>query len=269
MSVSRPGVLPYRDRQALERAVLDIYEDAPFEAMGARYDPVAHAVTVTVWTDAPAEVAAFHHDHATTVGGVWADVEIRVEYEPAAQAPVTDSNTRGGYGYITCTGGFIATRGTAYGITTSAHCTFKPTAYDGDNTGSTYVASSSRDVRFTALSGGTPQNRFRYDFGVTRAITGTGVVSVGQSLSVFGQTSGYGSTSVESYEGCVAFTSGDTWCYLYYTQTKVTTGGDSGGPWFLGYTGYGFTTGSNSGGSFITTVASVLAISGGVSIKTS
>ncbi|WP_156250202.1 hypothetical protein [Pseudactinotalea terrae] len=121
VSVSRPGVLPYRDRQALERAVLDIYEDAPFEAMGARYDPVAHAVTVTVWTDAPAEVAAFHHDHATTVGGVWADVEIRIEYEPAAQAPVTDSNTRGGYGYSTCTGGFIATRGTAYGITTSAH----------------------------------------------------------------------------------------------------------------------------------------------------
>lgn len=269
VTTARPEVLPYHDRQTIEMAVLDTYGGLPSEAIGARYDPVAHAVIVSVWTDSPARVADFHDDHATTTGRLWSDVPILVEYEPPSQAPVTDSDTRGGFAYSSCTGGFVATRGAAYGITTSAHCTFVPTAYDGDNTGSTYVASSNRDVRFTVLTGGTPKNEFRYDFGVTRPITGVGAVSVGQSLSVFGKESGYGATSVESYKGCVLFTSGDTWCYLYYTQTRVTTGGDSGGPWFLGFTGYGFTTGSNSGGSYITTVASTLAIPGGVDIKTS
>ena len=76
-----------------------------------------------------------------------------------------------------CTGGFIANRGASYGITTSAHCTSKPATYDGDTTGTTYVASNNRDVRFTTLSGDTPQNQFRYNFGLYRTITSTGIVT--------------------------------------------------------------------------------------------
>lgn len=146
----------------------------------------------------------------------------------------------------------MATRGTAYGITTSAHCTTKPNYYDGDQTGATYVASDNRDVRFTALSGDTPENRFRVNSTTLRTITATGIVSTNATLYKCGKTTGYGSSVVESYKGCVEFSSGRTWYNVYYTRDKVTDGGDSGGPWFVANTGYAFTTGSNSGGSYIT-----------------
>lgn len=264
-----PGAVPYAGRSEVELAAIEQLQAAGVGSVAARYDARTHAVQVTAWTDDTAATAE-RVDEAlsapTTLAA--AGPAVVVAYEPAADVP-QENLTQGGEVYGGCTGGFMAKRGTAYGITTSAHCTTKPASYDGDTTGSTYVASNNRDVRFTALSGDTPENKFRINSTTLRTITATGIVTTGSLLFKYGKTTGYGSSTIESYAGCVTFSSGNVWCNLYYTQDKVTSGGDSGGPWFVANTGYGFTTGSNSGGTYVTPIAWVGSISGSVTVKTS
>lgn len=183
--------------------------------------------------------------------------------------PVEQSTTQGGESYSTCTGGFVGYRSGVYGIITASHCTSKPTTYDGDTTGSTFTASSSRDLRFTALSGGTPENKVRAGSSTFTFITSVGIVSAGMNIAKYGKVTGYGSDVVESYQGCVEFVSGAIWCGLYQTQDDMTDGGDSGGPWFYINKAYAVTTGSNSSGSFISPIAYIAYISGTVTVKTS
>jgi len=268
VETAAPGALAYGERSDAEFAAIQQLQDAGVAAVAARYDADTNAVQVTAFTD---EVTAT----AARVDAALAQPTVRsagpavvVAYAPAADVP-QENSTQGGEVYGGCTGGFMATRGGAYGITTSAHCTTKPASYDGDATGSTYVASNNRDTRFTALSGDTAENKFRVDASTLRTITAQGIVTTGSLLFKYGKTTGYGSSTVESYAGCVTFSSGNVWCNLYYTAAKVTQGGDSGGPWFVGNTGYGFTTGSNSGGTYVTPIAWVGSISGSVTIKKS
>lgn len=269
VEVAAPGALAYGERSTAELAAIRQLNDAGVASVAARYDVETNAVQVTAWTDEVAATAervdaALARPAARSAAGP----AVVVEYAPAGDVP-QENSTQGGEVYGGCTGGFMATRGSAYGITTSAHCTTKPATYDGDATGSTYVASDNRDVRFTALSGDTAQNKFRVDASTLRTITAQGIVTTGSLLFKYGKTTGYGSSTVESYKGCVTFSSGNVWCNLYYTQDKVTAGGDSGGPWFVANTGYGFTTGSNSGGSYVTPIAWVGSISGSVTVKKS
>lgn len=260
----------YNDRSDLELTVLDLVADVEAESFAARYDAATNTVIITAWTsdknstDQQINAALTDRSARSHIG-----VPVQVEYASVSDAPQENSTTQGGEVYGGCTGGFIGNRGSTYGIITSAHCTTKPSKYDGDNTGSTYTASNNRDVRYTVLSGGTPQNKFRYNGSSYRTITSTGTVSTGLLLFKYGKTTGYGSAKIESYKGCVTFTSGNTWCNLYYTEKKVTQGGDSGGPWFVANKGYGFTTGSNSGGTYVTPVAWVGSISGTVTVKKS
>jgi hypothetical protein len=269
VETAAPGAVPYVGRESVELAAIEKLQAAGAGALAARYDAETNSVQVTAWTDDAAATAqrvdeVLSQPTARSAAGP----AVVVAYEPAQDVP-QENTTQGGEVYGGCTGGFMAKRGAAYGITTSAHCTTKPSSYDGDTTGSTYVASNNRDVRFTALSGDTPENKFRINSTTLRAITATGIVSTGSLLYKYGKTTGYGSSTVESYAGCVTFSSGNVWCNLYYTKDKVTSGGDSGGPWFVAYTGYGFTTGSNSGGSYVTPIAWVGSISGTVTVKTS
>ncbi|WP_273652526.1 hypothetical protein [Cellulomonas fimi] len=268
VETAAPGAVPYVGRSDVELAAIEQLRAAGVESVAARYDAETQAVQVTAWTDEPAATAERVDELATPTLRSAFGPALVVAYEPARDVP-QENTTQGGEVYGGCTGGFMAKRGTAYGITTSAHCTSKPSTYDGDATGSTYVASNNRDVRFTALSGDTPENKFRIDSSTLRTINATGIVSSGSLLFKYGKTTGYGSSTVESYAGCVTFSSGNVWCNLYYTKDKVTSGGDSGGPWFVAYTGYGFTTGSNSGGSYVTPIAWVGSISGSVTVKTS
>jgi hypothetical protein len=268
---SAPGATAYVDRTTVEMAAIKTLKPAAAGHLAARYDSASNTVVVTVRTDDRAASArAISRALAAPAASSYTGPALSIEYAAASDVPREDS-TQGGENYSTCTGGFMANRGATYGITTSAHCTSKPSTYDGDTTGTTYVASNNRDVRFTTLSGDTPQNQFRYNFGLYRTITATGIVTTGALLFKFGKTTGYTSsgTTVESYAGCVTFSSGNVWCNLYYTTDDVTDGGDSGGPWFVAYTGYAFTTGSNSGGSYITPIAWVCSISSCPTVKTS
>jgi len=271
VDTARENATAYNDRSTVELAVLTVIDDVrSANALSATYEPETDSVVVTAWTKDPTSVAG---EIETALGEDTAQsrnlLPIQVEYESADDPPTENSLTRGGKAYGGCTGGFIGNRGSTYGIITSAHCTSKPSKYNGDTTGASYTASNNRDVRFTVLSGGTPKNEFYYDGVTPRVINSVGTVSTGLTLHKYGRITGYGSAKVESYKGCVLFTSGNTWCNLYYTDKKVTQEGDSGGPWFVAYKGYGFTTGSNSGGSYITPVAWISSISGTVKVKTS
>lgn len=271
VEIAPDNTIAYVARSQTELAILDLVADIDAVSLAARYDPSEREVVLTVWTDAR-ETSEKQVLFALTrpQPAELVDVEVVVNYKDGSDAPTEGSAIQGGENYGTCTGGFVGNRGSGYGIITAAHCTSKPSSYDGDATGSTYVATGDRDVRFTSLSGGTPENKFRYDFTSNRrTITSTGIVATGANLYKFGKVTGYGVSTVESYEGCVVFISGNQWCYLFYTSNKVTAKGDSGGPWFVANKGYGFTTGSNSGGSYITPIAHVSSIPGSVKVKVS
>ncbi|MFC0675229.1 hypothetical protein [Brachybacterium hainanense] len=255
---SEARAIAYLERSDHELAILDAIGEVPgATSLAARYEAEDNSFAATVWTDQEAEVGRVIDtrlgDSSRTVA---LDLPLRIEFADAEDVPMEQSTTQGGEFYGSCTGGFIGKKGTGYGIITAAHCTTKPSKYDGDTTGTTYVAAGSRDIRYTSLSGGTPENKFRYGNSQYRTITSTGVVTIGFILYKYGVASGYGSSKVESYKGCVSF-SGSTWCNLYYTATKITSGGDSGGPWFIAAKGFATTTGADSGGSYITPISSV------------
>ena len=243
--------------------------EIPAEAYAARYDYERDEVIVTLWTDEQ-RATEERSEHLLDDRDVEqeAGVSVELEYEDGADAPVENSKTRGGEAYRGCTGGFIGTRGSTYGIITAAHGTKTPVRYDGDKTGSSLKATHRRDLRYTALRGGTPQNVFRYNGSSYRTITSAGAIFTGSRLYKYGRTTGYGSAKIASYKGCVVFTSGKEWCDLYFTDRKVAHRGDSGGPWFVKSTGYGATTGSSPHGSFVTPIASLNSIAGHVRVKT-
>nr|NLD41231.1 hypothetical protein [Actinomycetales bacterium] len=269
VETAHPDALRFDQRSDVERAVLTLLSDVPSTSLAARYEPATHSVIVTVWA-VEHEVAAERVDAALAgdhgIGQMGLTIE--VEYEEAQDGPRAASDTEGGLAYGSCTGGFIGTKGTAYGILTAAHCTTKPSTYDGDTTGATYVASHSYDVRFTTLTGGTPVNRF-YMGSAYRTITSLGIVTPGILLYKYGKNTGYGSTSVESYAGCVYYGNvNKTYCGLHYTTSNIITNGDSGGPWFVANAGYAFSSGFNQGGTYISAISWASAISG-VSVKVS
>lgn len=264
--VSAEDLVAYNDRARVELAAMDLLYDVADAPLGARYEPETNSVIVTAWTDSPGNLASEFDKVVANSESLGLLQTLKIEYESSAEIPELDSTTQGGEAYGTCTGGFIGNRGSTYGILTASHCTTKPSTYDGATAGTTYVASGNVDIRYTTLSGGTPENKFYYGSGY-RTITAQGIVSTGSLLYKYGRTTGYGSDVVESYKGCVAFSNGATYCNLYYTKNAVTSGGDSGGPWFVANTGYGFTTGHNSGGSYLTPIAWVSSLSGGTTVK--
>jgi hypothetical protein len=260
---SRPEAVAYLDRSSVELAALGAVKSLGVMALGARYDPTIGSVVLTIWSDPDSVVSD------DTIQGVLGELEfpVLVEYEDTYDLPHEDAS-HGGEEYDGCTGSFMGNMGAAYGIFTAAHCTTKPATYDGSTTGMTYAATNDYDYRFTALVGSSAVNQFRYNAdGELRNITSIGIVSAGSFIYKYGKTTGYSFSTTDSFAGCKLFSSGNTWCGLYQTTSKVTEGGDSGGPWFVGYTGYGSTTGSNSSASYITPVA--YASYTGATVKTS
>lgn len=267
--------IPVTQRSDVELQALEAAADSGVDAVSARYEASENQVTVAVREKDSAtkrqsvKKAITADAHQSRSLASENDFDVTVEFDENLETPTEDADTRGGLAYSTCTGGFIGKRGSQWGIITSAHCTSKPAKYDGATTGATYTGkASNKDVRFTRLTGGTATNKFRNAPGSFRALTGTGIINTGDTLYKYGKTTGYDSAKIASYQGCVTFASGNIWCDLYKTNKQVTSGGDSGGPWFIGFTGKGFTTGSSTSGSYITPQTSLSAISGNVSIKT-
>jgi hypothetical protein len=152
---------------------------------------------------------------------------------------------RGGYVYSTCTGGFVVQSGGVYGISTAHHCTSKPSTYDGATTGTT-TAYSTRDVRWTRITTGTPSPTIRDSATTHRTITSSGNPVVGAASCKYGKTTGYGCDIVESSGYCANYPGWPEFCGLYKTVDDIIEGGDSGGPWFFGNKAHGITSGQSS-----------------------
>jgi hypothetical protein len=270
IQTSETGTVPMVDRSTVELLAIERLQEAGLEDVGARYDPHAAAVVATVFDMelmGAIESQSLETDSFVIASTDYPPMEILLEFsdEPV---PVAESTTRGGMAYGGCTGGFVGYRDGYDGIVTAAHCSTKPSTYDGDSTGSTYTASGSRDLRFTRPSGGTPDNRFRYAWGKYKDVTSLGIVSPGITLCHFGTATGNACSKVATYEGCATYSSGQTWCGLWMTQTNVSQGGDSGGPWYYGSRAYGIHSGGASG-SILTPIAEVYRLGGSASVKTS
>lgn len=108
-------------------SVLRQFDGAGVDSLAARYNADTHSVDVTVWTDnrsaderLAALALAWTEEHLAT------GLKVSVDYEPADDQP-QETATQGSEAYGGCTGNFMGTRRSAYGIITAAHCTTSPT----------------------------------------------------------------------------------------------------------------------------------------------
>lgn len=156
----------------------------------------------------------------------------------ASETGAETAVAKGGMVYSSCTGAFIVKSGSTRGVSTAAHCTSKPSSYDGNGLG-TSSALSDRDVRWTRFSSGSSSNNvFQYTSGGYRTATSSGNPSIGSVVCKYGKVTGYFCTSVlragESYNG---------YSSIYKTSAGSVQGGDSGGPWYYGNKAFGVTSG--------------------------
>lgn len=153
-------------------------------------------------------------------------VAVTVEAEPA----VVDELDGGAHLSNGCTSAFNVKYSGGTGFLTAAHCT-------NSVAGSTFVREkevAGVDAQLHKASGVT--NRIRYNSGgSTRAITTWAYPQSGTALCIYGATSGYQCSTIYTNDAC--------WpglgCGFYATNDGVTSGGDSGGPWYSGSTAYG------------------------------
>jgi hypothetical protein len=274
IEAARPGAIPIGDRSELEMRVISFADDSVPAIYGARYDASTDSVELTAWTTEPQRISrelqpVLRSQRAKAVIGkamtlITADL---------GELPTETADIHGGAEYGTCTGRFIGTKSTGFGIITAAHCTTKPATYDGATTGTSTVANpvpskGALDLRFTALSGGVARNQIHSGPTTLLTISSVGITTSGLTLKLYGMKTGSSGGTIKSHRGCVAFTSGNTWCELYDTTAAVVQAGDSGGPWYSGSVAYGLTTGTNTTNSFVTPISYLSYISG-VSAKTS
>lgn len=272
---------PFLDQDALARDVSSAIQADFTGPFGVRYDVDSKTVVITTYAATPISARASTAiestpaaERLTQIASPWAsavDARVRVNVDPG-KAPVRFTSSQGGETYGSCTGGFVGYRNGFWGIITAAHCLNKPTTYDGNTTGATYIASGDYDLRFTNVLTGSPQNVIRSNWGIYRSITSTGVVSIGLSLCKFGIATGYTCDSVASFWGCFTFQDGIRNCGLYQTAHGLTAGGDSGGPWFSGSKAYAITTAGAGGANpydLITPTAWLTYLGGAAYIKTS
>jgi len=145
----------------------------------------------------------------------------------------------GGGSLTTCTAGFSVSSGPyAHGIITAEHCG-NSQQYFGRSvlTWRASHAGGSGDVKFHS-STESSDARFYYTSGATRAITATANPVSGMSICKYGKTTLNTCDEVYKFNQCRG-----SYCGLAMTHRHRSDGGDSGGPWFWGSTGYGVHSG--------------------------
>lgn len=141
---------------------------------------------------------------------------------------------RGGARLTLCTSGYTVYYSGTPGLLTAAHRPVNST-YEGRNVISNRtIGNAGIDAAVYRRLGETAVPRFYVSSSTTRAVTGTANPAVGASTCKYGQTTSYGCTTVHSRNVC-AF----GYCNMTATRGYITSGGDSGGPWFLNNTAHG------------------------------
>lgn len=122
-----------------------------------------------------------------------------------------------------CTSAFPVIKGAQGGVLSAAHCPDSATGYTFGGA----VESGSTDAQWHKASG-TPDNVIRYSGSSTRSITSYYLPAVGSSACHYGSSTGYSCSTIMSRNAC--------WpgmgCSFIAVNGSISSGGDSGGPWF-------------------------------------
>lgn len=159
----------------------------------------------------------------------------------------------GGLSLSTCTSGFsVKNSSGTKGITTAAHCS-NTQSYSGTSlTFKSEKYTGSYDIQWHTASGYTVVNKIRWwSDGSTRTITATKSRSsqvIGGYVCKYGMTTNYtcGYISDKNYQPSYVPSASATFIRVDNTAGygDLSSGGDSGGPWFLNNTAYGTHSGS-------------------------
>ncbi|MEM9595222.1 MAG: S1 family peptidase, partial [Acidobacteriota bacterium] len=175
------------------------------------------------------------------------DLPASVNVVQVDELSTVEADIYGGLPLRTCTSGFSVkkTSNGTKGISTAAHCSNSQT-YSGTNlpyqSGAYY---SQYDVQWHTAPGFTVVNRIRSSCSTcTRSITGTvgrSSQSVGNYVCKQGKTTGYtcGYITDKSYQSSSPSTATATYIRVSRSGVDLSSGGDSGGPWFNGNNAYG------------------------------
>lgn len=161
-----------------------------------------------------------------------------------------DAEIYGGLSLSTCTSGFSVkqTSDPGYkGITTAGHCG-NTQSYSG--TSLTYmnqILTGSYDIQWHRAPGFTVTNKIRVSTsGTTRSITSTkhrNDQAIGGYVCKYGMTTGYTCGYISAKNICPSWVPSCAATYIRVNNTAgygdLSSGGDSGGPWFLNNTAYG------------------------------
>ena len=161
-----------------------------------------------------------------------------------------EADIYGGLTLSKCTSGFgVKKSDGTKGITTAAHC---PNSLSYDGTDLSFeggIEGGSYDIQWHTAPGYTVTNKIRFTSGgATRSITGTVVrseQSVGEYVCKYGKVTHYTCGYIASVN---LRPPGLSATFIWVDNTagddNLSSGGDSGGPWFLGNDAYGTHVGS-------------------------
>lgn len=234
--------------------------------VSATIDPKTNQATITVMTR-PATSARQARSGGVSPEHVEQQLELpefvksaSVEFTAKDSGPEFGSG--GNWNGNSCTAGFTAVRGGRTAVTTTTHCG-SASRYDGATLSARSVSTAREgDVQSFLAAGVSNTNSLRYDWGKHRRINRSYNPVRGNVVCHFGIATGHGCSEVTStgrafYFGGIKKTVGN----LVYVRGHITSGGDSGGPWFWSDRAHGIHMGNCGGSSCFTAISSLSKIS--------
>lgn len=189
---------PTKGRErATERIAKQLSQEGVDEyALGM--DPVSNVVRLTVPQRAGRRVDELTSmAREAVVAAVGEPLSVVVDFTSSHPVPTH----RGGETYLLgggpghCTGGFSVANSDVVGISTAAHCSPKPSYYDGSIVGST-PAGADRDVRWTRVYGA-KSAKFRYSSGNSYyTVNSSRNPAIGEAVGRYGAAPGANSGTV-------------------------------------------------------------------------
>lgn len=181
-----------------------------------------------------------------TFNNTAANNPVNVSLVEVRQLAKNEADIYGGLGLRTCTSGFsVKNASGTKGILTSAHCNNSQT-YSGKSLPfQSEIYTAACDVQWHTAPDFSVTNEFRSSSsGFKRKVTGTvsrNSQTVGGYVCKYGKTTGYkcGYITSKNYLSTSQPNSTATFIRVSKDGVDLSSGGDSGGPWFLGNNAYG------------------------------
>jgi hypothetical protein len=254
--------LKWKDLEKVQQALFEAATDAAGTAeVVSEIDPETDGITISYSVEPDSQVDQDALVTAAMTAGAAASptgsVPVQVRFtEDSTVGSGTEATVKGGHtlnatdGSGSCTSGFTVRVGGVNGVATAMHC-YNYMEYDGatgviayENAAGTTSSGAHIDLQWhRTLSGNSTSAVFRADSGEERTVSYASNAVVGDSVCHYGIGSGYKRCStVRSLAVC--YTPDDLrFCGLAATEEYVSTGGDSGGPWFFNFGAKGFHSG--------------------------